>query len=42
MQKKNAPQTSIEDKNDNVTKEENVKNSNSESSKEVKTETKIN
>ena len=40
--KKNAPQTSIEDKNDNVTKEENVKNSNSESSKEVKTETKIN
>ena len=40
--KKNAPQTSSEDKNDNVTKEENVKNSNSESSKEVKTETKIN
>ena len=40
--KKNVPQTSIEDKNDNVTKEENVKNSNSESSKEVKTETKIN
>ena len=40
--KKNAPQTSIEDKNDNVTKEENVKNSNSESSNEVKTETKIN
>ena len=40
--KNDAPQPPSEDKNDNVTKEENVKNSNSEPSKEIKTETKIN
>ena len=37
-----SPAFISEDKNNNVSKDEKVENSNSESSKEVKTETKIN